>query len=82
VIIQIGFGREDRAFGVPDLAGVARQNLDPTCRASRIAAAAMQNIDAVVLDRQDKLFADLGLKSNWSAGGIGGDLFHQIEISC
>jgi hypothetical protein len=49
VIAQIGFCRQDGPFGLAYLARIARHNFHPAGRAARVPAAAMKDVDTVIL---------------------------------
>lgn len=79
VIIQVGFGSQYRSFRLADLAGVTLEHLDPAGRTACVAAAPMQDVYAVVFDRQNELLTGLDLKCDGAVSRFGGDLIHQKD---
>ena len=81
VVTKVALCCKDRPFSLTNFARVAAENLDAACRAASISATAMEDVDAVILDRQNELFARLCLKRNGAACSFGGDLIHQKKVS-
>lgn len=76
VVIQIGFCGKNRAFSIANLARIAGQDLYAACCAPRVAAAAVQNINSVILYGQNELSIGFGLKSNGATCGFSSNSRH------
>src|SRR5215204_3311580 len=77
VIAKIGLRRKDRFLRIADRSWITRKYLDPTCRAARITAAAVKNVDPRILDREDQLAAVFGLDTNLAVRSLGSNYLHQ-----
>jgi hypothetical protein len=76
VIAKVRLGRKDRSLGFADLARVATQNFNAARRTACIAAAAMQNVDTIVLNFQNQFAAFVCFESDGPARGFGSNSWH------
>jgi hypothetical protein len=81
VITQVSLCRKDRELSFADRTRIAGKNLYAARRASGVAAAAVKNVNAAVLDREHEFAAFFGLDRNFAFSGFGNNYGHLKGVS-
>jgi hypothetical protein len=77
VVTEIGLRGKDRLFGISDRTRIAADDLNPTRSASRVAAAAVEDVNSSVFERKDELAVSFSFDRHLSIGRIGHNYMHQ-----
>jgi hypothetical protein len=80
MITKVALCSEYGPFRFLDRSRVAREDLDPTGRASCIAAAPVKDIDTGILDRKDELSSVFRFDTNFAVCSFGSNYPHQENL--
>jgi hypothetical protein len=81
LFVEIGLGRKDRGLRLADRTRVTVKDFDAARRTACIAAAPVQDIDPVVLEREHKSPPGLRFESYLAIRGLGLNLWHLTHFS-